>query len=128
MELNSEIITTPPRPAATVVMLRDGDDGLQVFLVRRHGLSDVLGGAYVFPGGKVDAADALLKMDAHLDQPLPHLHRSLNEHDIAPLTAASFYVAALREVFEESGVLFAHGVAATQVRTSHRFAARRPRL
>jgi 8-oxo-dGTP pyrophosphatase MutT (NUDIX family) len=114
MELNSEIITTPPRPAATVVMLRDGDDGLQVFLVRRHGLSDVLGGAYVFPGGKVDAAaDALLNMDAHLDQPLPLLHRSLNENDIEPLTAASFYVAAMREAFEESGVLFAHGASAT---------------
>jgi 8-oxo-dGTP pyrophosphatase MutT (NUDIX family) len=115
MELNSEIITTPPRPAATVVMLRDGDDGLQVFMVRRHALSDVLGGVYVFPGGKVDAADALLNMDTHLDQPLPQLHRSLNEHDIEPLTAASLYVAAMREAFEESGVLFAHGASATQV-------------
>ena len=109
MELNSEIITTPARAAATVVMLRDGGNGLEVFLVRRHGLSDVLGGAYVFPGGKVDAADALLDMDAHLDQPLPVLHASLNEHDIAPITAASLYVAAMREAFEESGILFAHG-------------------
>ena len=109
MELNSEVITTPPRPAATVVMLRDGSDGLEVFLLRRHGLSNVLGGAYVFPGGKVDAADALLDMDAHLDQPLPVLHSALNEHDIAPLTAASLYVAAMREAFEESGILFAHG-------------------
>lgn len=109
MELNSEVITTPPRPAATVVMLRDGSDGLEVFLLRRHGLSNVLGGAYVFPGGKVDAADALLDMDAHLDQPLSVLHSALNEHDIAPLTAASLYVAAMREAFEESGILFAHG-------------------
>jgi 8-oxo-dGTP pyrophosphatase MutT (NUDIX family) len=109
MELNSEVITTPPRPAATVVMLRDASDGLEVFLVKRHGLSDVLGGAYVFPGGKVDAADALLDMDAHLDQPLLVLHRALNEHDIAPITAASLFVAAMREAFEESGILFAHG-------------------
>lgn len=120
MELNSEIVTTPPRPAATVVMLRDGDDGLQVFLVRRHSLSDVLGGAYVFPGGKVDAADALLNMDTHLDQPLAQLHRNLNEHDIAPLTAASFYVAALREAFEESGVLFAHGAGAAHAEQGSR--------
>ena len=40
--------------------------------------------------GKVDAADSLLNMDAHLDHPLPLLHRSLNEHDIEPVTAASF--------------------------------------
>ncbi len=77
--------------------------------MKRHGLSDVLGGAYVFPGGKVDAADAELDMAAHLDQPLPLLHAGLNEIDIDERTAAGLYVAALREVFEESGVLFAHG-------------------
>ena len=54
MELNSEVITAPPRNAATVVLLRDTPQGLEVFLVKRHGLSDVLGGAYVFPGGKLD--------------------------------------------------------------------------
>ena len=57
MELNSEIPAAPPRDAATVVILRDGPQGPEVFLVKRHGLSDVLGGAYVFPGGKMDAAD-----------------------------------------------------------------------
>ncbi len=107
MELNQEIITTPPRPAATVVMLRDMPAGLEVFLMKRHSLSDVLGGAYVFPGGKVDAADAELDMQAHLDQPLHLLHARLNEADISERTAGGLYVAALREAFEESGVLFA---------------------
>ena len=60
MEFNSQIVTTPPRPAATIVMLRDGADGLEVFLLKRHGLSDVLGGVHVFPGGKVDLRDAEL--------------------------------------------------------------------
>ena len=109
MELNREIITTPPRAAATVVMLRDTPQGLEVFLMQRHGKSDVLGGAYVFPGGKVDAVDAELDMTAHLDQGLHTLHTSLNEPDIDPLTAAGLYVAAMREAFEESGVLFAQG-------------------
>jgi 8-oxo-dGTP pyrophosphatase MutT (NUDIX family) len=109
MELNREIINTPPRAAATVVMLRDTSHGLEVFLMRRHGKSDVLGGAYVFPGGKVDAVDAELDMTAHLDQGLHTLHTSLNEPDIDPLTAAGLYVAAMREAFEESGVLFAQG-------------------
>ena len=112
MELNSEVVTTPPRAAATVVMLRDAAEGLEVFLLKRHGLSDVLGGAYVFPGGKVDRLDAGLDMAARLDQPPQQLHTDLNEHDIDALTAASLYVAALREVFEESGVLFAQDASA----------------
>ena len=57
MELNHETIDTPPRDAASVVMLRDSAAGLEVLLMRRHTDSAVLGGAYVFPGGKVDAAD-----------------------------------------------------------------------
>ncbi len=108
MELNNAIVTGPVRSAATVIMLRDGGGGLEVFLLKRHGLSDVLGGAFVFPGGKVDAADARLDMDAHLDQPPSDLHTALNEADIDALMAASLYVAAVREVFEESGILFAH--------------------
>lgn len=112
MELNLETVTTPPRPAATVVLLRDAPAGLEVFLMKRHGLSDVLGGAYVFPGGKVDAADADLDMAAHLDQPLQTLHTGLAEADINETTAGALYVAALREAFEECGVLFAQGHAA----------------
>ena len=121
MELNSEIVTGPPRPAATVIMLRDGTAGIEVFLLKRHGLSDVLGGAYVFPGGKVDRFDAELDMDAHLDQPLHDLHAALNEPDIDALTAAGLYVAAVREAFEESGILFAQDA-------SHEHAARATQL
>ena len=130
MELNLEIVTTPLRPAATVVMLRDAPGGLEVFLMKRHALSDVLGGAYVFPGGKVDAVDAELDMQAHLDQSLPVLHAGLNEADISERTAGGLYVAALREAFEESGVLFAQCAgapaldaarAATLLREGHGF-------
>jgi 8-oxo-dGTP pyrophosphatase MutT (NUDIX family) len=95
-------------------MLRQAPDGMEVFLLKRHGLSDVLGGAYVFPGGKVDALDAELDMAAHLDQSPQALHATLNEPGIDTLTAASLYVAALREAFEESGVLFAENVSAAQ--------------
>ena len=114
MELNQQVITSAPRDAATVVMLRQARDGMEVFLLKRHGLSDVLGGAYVFPGGKVDASDAELDMAAHLDQSPQALHATLNEPWIDALTAASLYVAALREAFEESGVLFAENVSAAR--------------
>jgi 8-oxo-dGTP pyrophosphatase MutT (NUDIX family) len=115
MELNQEIITSPPRDAATVVMLRDTAQGMEVFLLKRHGLSDVLGGAYVFPGGKVDRADGEIDLAVHLDQTPQTLHASLNEPQIDTTTAASLYVAALREAFEESGVLFAQNISAAQV-------------
>ena len=47
-----------PRPAATVMMLRNADDGVEVLMLRRNLNSDFVGGAYVFPGGGVDAVDA----------------------------------------------------------------------
>ncbi|MEO6624992.1 MAG: NUDIX hydrolase [Burkholderiaceae bacterium] len=109
MQLNTEAVAGPPRAAATVVMLRDAAAGLEVFLIRRHGLSDVLGGAHVFPGGKVDVADAQLDMATHVDQPVSQLHAALGENALEPLTAAGLYVAALREAFEETGVLYANG-------------------
>jgi 8-oxo-dGTP pyrophosphatase MutT (NUDIX family) len=107
MELNRQAIETPVRDAATVVLLRDAATGLEVFLIKRSGLSDVLGGAYVFPGGKLDAADAIDDMPNRLDQTPQALHAALNEPDLSPHSAAALYVAALREAFEESGVLFA---------------------
>ena len=106
MELNHDIIDTPPRDAASVVMLRDAPDGLQVLLLRRHADSAVLGGAYVFPGGKVDAADAGADTLARLDRPPAELHARLGEPALSANQAAALYVAAAREAAEESGVLF----------------------
>lgn len=103
MQLNDDIVTTPPRPAATVVMLRQAPE-LQVFMLKRHADSAVLGGAYVFPGGKVDAADAATPPEL-FDQSAEALHRTLGESELAPAQAAGLYVAALREAFEECGVL-----------------------
>ncbi len=107
MELNSERVFTPARAAGTVVLLRDGEQGLEVFMVRRHSASDVLGGAYVFPGGKVDDLDASPDLTALLDQPSEQLRLLLNEPDLSISAAAALYVAAVREAFEECGVLFA---------------------
>ncbi|TWO69404.1 NUDIX hydrolase [Caenimonas sedimenti] len=105
MQLTTEAIRSPALPSATVVLLRDGADGLEVFLLKRHGLSDVLGGAYVFPGGKVDAEDA--EWADRLDTAPAALHAALGEPELDGLQAAALYVAAIREVFEETGLLFA---------------------
>lgn len=114
MEMNQEPSDSPVRAAATVVMLRDSAAGLEVFLLKRHGLSDVLGGAYVFPGGKVDIEDATIDVEVRLDAPASLLHTALAEPELDELAAAALYVAALREAFEETGVLYAQGVDAHQ--------------
>ena len=85
--------SVPARDAATVLLLREGASGLEVFLVRRNTVVDFMAGAHVFPGGKVDAADS----DSGL------LQRLRGERE--PSTAPELYVAAIRETFEEAGVL-----------------------
>ena len=62
-----------PRDASTVVLLRDARHGLEVFLMKRSGLSDTFGEAYVFPGGKLDAHDSSAAALAALDEPAPAL-------------------------------------------------------
>lgn len=96
-----------PRAAATVVLLRDSTAGPEVLLLRRNAQASNMAGVYVFPGGKLDADDATLDADTHLDQPHATLHANLNEPDTHSATAAGLYVAALREALEECGLLLA---------------------
>lgn len=105
MELLRETVTSAALPSASVVLLRDAGDDLEVFLLRRHAQSDVLGGAYVFPGGKLDTDDALGL--ERLDRSPQELHALLGEPELDPAAAAALFVAALRELFEEAGVLLA---------------------
>jgi len=74
----------PVRDAATVMLVRDGRDGVEVFLMRRHLGAAFTPGAHVFPGGAVDAAD----------------------HELDGVDP--FVVAAIRECFEEAGALLAY--------------------
>jgi 8-oxo-dGTP pyrophosphatase MutT (NUDIX family) len=105
MELNTEILTTPPLDAATVVMLRDGPGGLQVLLMRRHQASNVLGGVYVFPGGKLDPEDQHPAWLKRLSQSSATLQERLGEPDIPAERATGLFVAAMREAYEECRVL-----------------------
>jgi len=109
MEQHTASSIVPARPAATVVMLRDGPGGLEVFLLKRHSASDVFAGAYVFPGGKVDPQDSEAGWHDHLDLPAETLRARLQEADLSVADALALHVAAMRELFEESGVLYASG-------------------
>ncbi|MDZ7919715.1 NUDIX domain-containing protein [Rhodoferax sp.] len=114
-----EAASGAPRDASTVVLLRDSPQGLEVFLMKRSGLSDTFGETYVFPGGKLDAHDSHPGALASLNEPAAALAHRLGEPELHPDNAAALYVAALRELFEEAGVLMsptAHrpaGVSAT---------------
>jgi 8-oxo-dGTP pyrophosphatase MutT (NUDIX family) len=100
--VHSNEILTPPLPSATVMVLRDAPAGLEVLLVRRHANSGVLGGVHVFPGGKLDAAD---RSAGGLDLSPADCQRALNEPGLDLDTAVGLHVAALRETFEECGLL-----------------------
>jgi len=85
-----------PLPAATILLLRDGARGLEVFMVKRHHQIDFASGALVFPGGKVDPHDRDTALRKHADgaNDLDDLHLSL-------------IACGIREGFEESGILLA---------------------
>jgi 8-oxo-dGTP pyrophosphatase MutT (NUDIX family) len=112
--INSEEVLTPPVAAATVMVVRDGPGGLEVLLVRRHGNSGVLGGVHVFPGGKLDAADRLADPLA-LDRSADACRDGLGEPGLDAGTALGLHVAALRETFEECGLLLGQDQGAPHV-------------
>lgn len=96
-----------PRPASTVVLLREEEKGLQVYLLRRSGRSGFFPGNYVFPGGAVDANDR----DGgfwlhHVDLNLMGIESLFGKKPGVEETLA-FGIAAIRETFEEAGVLLA---------------------
>lgn len=92
---NNEASSIPPRPAATVLILRDGRNGIEIFMVVRHHDIDFASGALVFPGGKVDPEDSSPEWDDCVrGAPAGGLDRA-------------FAIAALRETFEEAGILIA---------------------
>ena len=92
-----------PRDSATVLVTREAAQGFEVFMLERHMASDVLGGAYVFPGGTVDAADRDPALADVVDGMPEDLVRALGDDALA------LVVCAIRETFEEAGFLLARG-------------------
>lgn len=104
--------SVPALPAATVVLLRDGEAGPEVLLLRRVRTSGFVPGAWVFPGGRVDPADAAAELVERADG-LPGPPAGDPDGTGAPDVAS--WMAAVRELFEETGVLLARTAAGRQV-------------
>jgi 8-oxo-dGTP pyrophosphatase MutT (NUDIX family) len=83
--------------AATILIVRDGDEGLEVLMVERHANIGFAGGALVWPGGKIDSAD--------FDADWTDMATGLAEIPDADERAAR--IGAMREAYEECGILFA---------------------
>ncbi|NEX59507.1 MBL fold metallo-hydrolase [Noviherbaspirillum galbum] len=95
-----------PRPAATLVPLRDGPQGLEVFMLQRTHKAAFIPGGYVFPGGALEPGDKDPLFTQGATSPDPHEASrllGLEEHGL------SFWEAAVRECFEEAGLLLAYG-------------------
>lgn len=92
----------PPRPAATLVVVRDAPGGMQVLLLCRAERGDHNSGAWVFPGGTVDQADAQWRglCEGSNDA-------AMSARLALPEGGLDYCITAIRECFEESGLLFA---------------------
>jgi 8-oxo-dGTP pyrophosphatase MutT (NUDIX family) len=89
--------SAPARPASTILLLRDGAAGFDVFMMVRHYQIEFASGALVFPGGSVDAGDRDIA-----DRPELYASAAAGSEP-----ALEFRIAAIRETFEESGILLA---------------------
>ena len=103
--------TEPPTPAssATVVLLRDSAaDGVEVLFVARHADSRAFGGAHVFPGGIVEAEDRAPELLAAVESSIDGARAlAILGEPVDAATALGFWVATIRELFEEAGILLA---------------------
>jgi glyoxylase-like metal-dependent hydrolase (beta-lactamase superfamily II)/8-oxo-dGTP pyrophosphatase MutT (NUDIX family) len=100
--MTSTLLT--PRPAATLILARDGAAGPEIFLMQRTLTANFVAGAYVFPGGAVDPGDAdplWADNEERFDDRRASRLLGLEQGGLA------YWIAAIRETFEESGLLLA---------------------
>ncbi|MEU8133285.1 NUDIX hydrolase [Streptodolium elevatio] len=101
--LDGDLVPAEPRRAATVVLLRQRPEGPEAYLLRRHAGMKFAAGMYAFPGGAVDPRDA----DHEVGWAGPAPEDWAKRFGTSPAEARAIVAAAVRETFEESGVLLA---------------------
>ena len=107
--MNDKVVT--PVPAATIVLLRPAASGFEIFMIARHHQIDFASGALVFPGGKIDAGDSD-----------PAIAERCDGADADPASRA-IQIGAIREAFEECGVLLARPQGQSDLITGTRLSA-----
>jgi 8-oxo-dGTP pyrophosphatase MutT (NUDIX family) len=96
------------RKAATIILVREKNRRLEVYLLKRNPKSAFMGGLYVFPGGVVVEQDlGIESWLAHIDLSPDQIKHRLGENSIAAEDLFGFCIAAIRETLEEAGVLIA---------------------
>jgi 8-oxo-dGTP pyrophosphatase MutT (NUDIX family) len=97
-----------PKKAATVILVRDRKPrGFDVFLLRRHAKSSFMGGGYVYPGGRVDRKDGSSEIRSFSKGMTCEEAQQILGETFSPEESFAHWVAAIRELFEEAGVLLA---------------------
>ncbi len=95
---------------ASTVILVSGDSPFEVYLMQRAASQTFMAGAYVFPGGQVDTMDINLRLLEHCHGFTPVMARDLlQETELEDEIAIGLFFGAIRELFEESGILLAYG-------------------
>jgi len=98
-----------PKKAATIILLREKESkGLEVFLLKRHEKSSFMGGNFVYPGGRVDRNDGSLEICSLCKGITPEEAYQIFGESIPPDKSFAHWVAGIRELFEEAGVLLAY--------------------
>lgn len=117
-------VAVTPRDAATVVLLRPGADALQVFLMRRQSTMNFAAGMHVFPGGSVEATDADPAIGWVGSPPAWWAEKFGCTNELG----RALVVAAVRETFEETGILLAGPADGAPATDAVRYSAARTEL
>ena len=113
---NAQTEPVAPRPAATLILVREGPEAPEVLLMKRGAGARFMPGAYVFAGGGLDSADA--GPDAY--SLCPHLSDGRASDALkVPQDGLAYYIAAVREALEECGLFLAYEADGSLVKLSH---------
>jgi 8-oxo-dGTP pyrophosphatase MutT (NUDIX family) len=112
-------VPVEPRPASSVILVRPGrETPLECYLIRRAPGMRFLGGYYAFPGGKVDLADRRPEALARVHGLSPEAAAARLADVDGDVPALAFWIAAVRELFEETGLLLACDASGQPVATA----------
>ena len=98
-----------PKKAATIILLREKDSSqFEVFLLRRHEQSSFMGGNYVYPGGRIDREDHSIEICSNCKGITPQEAQQALGTNLSPEESLACWIAGIRELFEEAGILLAY--------------------